>query len=83
MVSSKKPTIPKLKKQKWQVDFFFYPQNENDSIVMIVQYIWLFWIGTGIEEKGVNWVMSVTRNIQTQYKEWTQNDFRDLELVAK
>ena len=83
MVSSKKPTIPKLKKQKWQVDFFFYPQNENDSIVMIVQYIWLFWIGTGIEEKGVNWVMLVTRNIQTQYKEWTQNDFRDLELVAK
>lgn len=78
MVSSKKPTIPKLKKQKWQVDFFFYPQNENDSIVMIVQYIWLFWIGTGI-----NWVMLVTRNIQTQYKKWTQNDFRDLELVAK
>ena len=83
MVSSKKPTIPKLKKQKWQVDFFFYPQNENDSIVMIVQYIWLFWIGTGIEEKGVNWVMLVTRNIQTKYKKWTQNDFRDLELVAK
>lgn len=83
MVSSKKPTIPKLKKQKWQVDFFFYPQNENDSIVMIVQYIWLFWIGTGIEKKGVNWVMLVTRNIQTQYKKWTQNDFRDLELVAK
>ena len=83
MVSSKKPTIPKLKKQKWQVDFFFYPQNENDSIVMIVQYIWLFWIGTGIEKKGVNWVMLVTRNIQTKYKKWTQNDFRDLELVAK
>lgn len=83
MVSSRKPTIPKLKKQKWQVDFFFYPQNENDSIVMIVQYIWLFWIGTGIEKKGVNWVMLVTRNIQTQYKKWTQNDFRDLELVAK
>lgn len=79
----KKANNPETKEAKMAGWFFFYPQNENDSIVMIVQYIWLFWIGTGIEKKGVNWVMLVTRNIQTQYKKWTQNDFRDLELVAK